>query len=530
MDNLNMNTNLINLIGSYKKTGQSDDVIRQSLWQLGFIPEFVESHLEYYNKKNPTTDNTKKIVKENKNMKLTLEKLHINATKTISALEEMKSDNSLGFSATAAKSIIENCMSKLQITKDDEVVLQEKIKMGYKIDDTLVNPVLKYSVAENLYTSLTQYEWLKPVADFRDMLSESFVGDKWSYIASRFAKSLSKQSDNGAFANLYESIIDTMIDEDNTRLALKNVLLENSWNREGKQILSMIIAEEKSELGEVDEKIYENSNCSFQKNISPLLIDGDKKVFNLNGKNYIFDGNTLTEANVTDRKYLNVLEGLNLMKYDTDNDRLVYYGKNDMVLEYNCNSEIIKLTGHDDINEKSIIDIYETLKKCGIFNRETINHCEPIVRFLESRDILAEIDTIKTIKNDKFAGVFVSIINVSEGVYVNKVNKPFGINEMIHCESAKQACEIIKDFMKYDATTILEQKLKEEGEQKAIIESERNEIKDTLTFLNEKRNELISALQETNNIDQLADALKIVESDILKFEKKLQESYSLNHD
>ena len=48
MDNLN--TNLINLIASFKKTGQSDEVIKQSLWQLGMIPEVVESHLDYYNK------------------------------------------------------------------------------------------------------------------------------------------------------------------------------------------------------------------------------------------------------------------------------------------------------------------------------------------------------------------------------------------------------------------------------------------------------------------------------------------------
>ena len=264
-ENVYTNPNLMNLIGSFKKTGQSDDVIRQSLWQLGFIPELVESHLEIFNSKYPTTDNTKKIVKENKNMKLTLETLHINASKTISALEEMKSDNSLGFSASAAKSIIENCMSKLQITKDDEVVLQEKIKMGYKIDDNLVNPVLKYSVAENLFKSLVQYDWLKPVADFRNMISESFVGDKWSYIASNFAKSLTKYSDNEAFVNLYESVIDTLIDEENTRLALKNVLLENSWNREGKQILSMIVSEENNDPNAV----YKNSGYIRKNNAEP---------------------------------------------------------------------------------------------------------------------------------------------------------------------------------------------------------------------------------------------------------------------
>ena len=280
MDNLN--SNLINLIASYKKTGQSDEVIKQSLWQLGMIPELIESHLDYYNKHTAQINKDINIVKENKDMKLTLVKLHENAQKTISALEEMKSDNSLGFSASAAQKIIENCMAQLQITKDDEMVMQEKIKAGYVIDDTLVNPVLKYTVAESLYKSLTQYEWLMPVNDLRAMIAESFVGDKWSYVSAKFAKSLSTRTDNAAFDNLYESLVNTLIDEDNVRLALKNVLLENSWNSEAKNILSAIVAEEKAEQGKVDERIYENSSCSIRKNFSPCIIDENKRIFNLN--------------------------------------------------------------------------------------------------------------------------------------------------------------------------------------------------------------------------------------------------------
>ena len=61
MDNLNQN--LINLIASYKKTGQSDEVIKQSLWQLGMIPEMVESHLDYYNKHTAQINKDINIVK-----------------------------------------------------------------------------------------------------------------------------------------------------------------------------------------------------------------------------------------------------------------------------------------------------------------------------------------------------------------------------------------------------------------------------------------------------------------------------------
>ena len=524
MDNLNQN--LINLIASYKKTGQSDEVIKQSLWQLGMIPEMVESHLDYYNKHTAQINKDINIVKETKDMKLTLEKLHTQSKKTIAALEEMKSDNSLGFSASSAQQIIESALAQLQITKDDETVMEEKIKAGYKIDDTLVNPVLKYTVTENLYTSLGQFDWIMPVTDLRKMIAETFVGDKWSYVAANFAKSLAGQTSNPSYANLYESLVNVLIDEENVRHALKDALLENAWNKDAKSLLSAIVAEEKAEQGEVNTKIYENSSCSVRKNFSPIIIDENKKVFHLNGKNYIFDGKTLEEANVTDRKYLNVLEGLSLMKYEEDKDRLVYYGKNNMVLEYNCKTDEISLTGVDNINEMSIIDINETLKRCGIFDRETIGNCEKLVKLFESKDILVELDNpVTTIQSDKIAGLFVTVINVQEGVYVNKVNAALGINEMTYYKTALEACNAIKDFMKYDASPILLEKLKAEGLKDAELDAKRNEIKETLDFLSEKRAQLIAGLQETDNNPQLKSALELVEGEIRKFEKELQETY-----
>ena len=214
------------------------------------------------------------------------------------------------------------------------------------------------------------------------------------------------------------------------------------------------------------------------------------------------------------------------MKYDADKDRLVYYGKNNLVFEYNCSTNEISLTGVENLNEMSILDVHNTMMKSGLFNMETAGDCDKLVKMVESKDLITDIHTVTTIQNDKFPGVFVSIINVQEGVYVNKVNAPFGYNEVVLCESAKKACEEIKDFMKYDATNILKEKLAKEGEQEAILESKRAEIKDTITFLSEKRAELVKAFQETDNNEQIGEAIKLVESETRKFEKELQTLYT----
>ena len=234
----NMNRNMLNLIASFKKTGQSDDVIKQSLWQMGMIPDVIDSHLEYYNKHTADCNrpyNVGPIVKENNNnMELTLENLYKSTLKAIDALKEMRNDDKLGFSSATAQSIIENNLSKLNISNDNEVILQECIKAGKEIEDTLVNPVLKYAVAEGLFYNLTQYDWIMPVSDLRKSIFETFEGDKWGYVAAKFARKIAKETSNKAFETLYESLIDTLIDEDNKRLALKNVLLENIWNSEAK--------------------------------------------------------------------------------------------------------------------------------------------------------------------------------------------------------------------------------------------------------------------------------------------------------
>jgi hypothetical protein len=175
----------------------------------------------------------------------------------------------------------------------------------------------------------------------------------------------------------------------------------------------------------------------------------------------------------------------------------------------------------------SIIDINETLKRCGIFDRETIGNCEKLVKLFESKDILIELDNpVTTIQSDKIAGLFVTVINVQEGVYVNKVNVALGLNEMTYYNTAKEALNAIKDFMKYDATNILSEKLQNEGIKNAVIESKRNEIRETIDFLTEKRAAIIEAMQETNNNEQLKAALELVEGEIKKFEKELQETYS----
>ena len=105
------------------------------------------------------------------------------------------------------------------------------------------------------------------------------------------------------------------------------------------------------------------------------------------------------------------------------------------------------------------------------------------------------------------------------------MNHALNFNEMVYCKTAKEACETINEFMKYDASAILEEKLRNEGEIESIMNSKRSEMRDMIAYLTEKRSQLIQCLQETENNKDIQSALELVESEIRKFEKQLQESY-----
>jgi hypothetical protein len=518
---MTLDQNVLNLIAAFKKTGQSDEVIKQSLFTNGCLPEVVDFHLDYYNK------NFGKNIKENKNnMKLTLIDLYENIEDSLERLHRMSNDQRFGYSAKLAGRILENAVDMLSISKTDADVMKAQKQAGKEVDESIVNPILKYRVAENLYSALQPYTNIVAVEELTNKLVESFRDDKWSYVASSVAESIATKTQNAAYAKLYEGIKNLLIESKDLRSDLKSLMLENVWNNGCKNVVSMIISEEKAEAGVVDERIYENNKCKVCGNITPIMEDENGTTFFLNGKNYIFDGKQLVETRVDDIRYNNVLAGLALMEFNDAKRTLTYHGVKGLDLHYNVDTEHIDINETTDLSNLGLIDLSEAIKRSGLFNRDTIKDCEVLCKFFESRDMLTDLDICTTISPETAAGVFITIMNVDEGVYVNTVNYPMGINDMTKYNTATDACKAIKEYVGYDASAILQEKLIKEGKQQAVINDKRAAIQDNLNFLYDQKKRIEEAIKYTNGTDaSLEEARKLVNGEIYKFEKQLQETY-----
>ena len=95
---------------------------------------------------------------------------------------------------------------------------------------------------------------------------------------------------------------------------------------------------------------------------------------------------------------------------------------------------------------------------------------DKVCKFFESIDLLAEMDNFTNITSNEYKNLSLTMINVNEGVYVNKVNSAMHVNEMVFVSSATETVKLVKEFINYDASPILSEKLISENNEVAKVE------------------------------------------------------------
>ena len=461
-------------------------------------------------KGNQITENNNKQKNHNK-MKFTIAELHENVMKSITALKEMDSDKSrVSYTAKNALNILEESLKAfpMRFKNEETEVISEEIENS-------VNPMLKFNIAKNLHRDLSSSDWLNPIKELRSYIEGSYQDSKWSF---RISEAITRtQSQRG---KMYEGLVndlETLLTEssDNIKSKFSAIAAKNPWSLDCKAILNEMKAE--------DNKATANGGGTISTILSPVLESENGLTFHLHGKNYNFDGKTITEAEVKDSRFFDVLEGLGMFK--NMNGTLVTFGEgNDRTLEYNLTEGTIKL-GKTDLSNASIIELKESLMALNFFGYRNQWKIDKVCRFFESADLLAEMDNFTNITSNEFTNLFLTMIGVQEGIYVNKVNSAMHLNEMVFVPSATEAVKLVKEFINYDASPILSERLIAENDEAAKVEKERSDISDKISFLEEKKAKVKEAINKLGETEELTEAMNLLEEEISKFEKSLQETY-----
>ena len=456
-----------------------------------------------------TENNNKQ--KNHNEMKFTIAELHENVMKSIEALKVMNSDNSrVSYTANNALNILEESLKAfpMRFKNEETEVISEEIENN-------VNPMLKFTIAKQLHRDLASSDWINPIRELRSYITGAYTDTKWSF---RIAEAVSRtQTQKGKMFEGLVNDLEGLLTEssDSIKAKFSSIAAKNPWSMDCKAILNEMKAE--------DNKASSNGGGHISTILSPVLESENGLTFHLHGKNYNFDGKAITETEVKDARFFDVLEGLGMFK--NMNNTLVTFGEgNDRTLEYNLTEGTIKL-GTNDLTNASIIELKESLMALNFFGYRNQWKIDKVCKFFESVDLLAEMDNFTNITSNEFSNLFLTMINVQEGFYVNKVNSGMHVNEMVFVSSATETVKLVKEFINYDASPILSEQLIAENNEVAKVEKERSDISDKISFLEEKKAKVKEAINKLGETEELTEAMNLLEEEISKFEKSLQETY-----
>ena len=489
----------------------TDEQVLAILVGMGIPQQMAMSGISMYRESNRDqsdiyTENNNQ--KNHNKMNFTLTDLYENVMDSINRLKAMDNDNSrVSYSVRESLTILEEAINAfpMKLKNANLALISEEIEKS-------ANPDLKFKIARNLYTRLSQNTWLNPISELREYIMESYNNSKWYF---RISESIERTGmQKGKLIESLNSDLVSLLNESDVKSKFAIIAARHPWSMDTKAIVNEMNAE--------DQKVASTANGKVVKILSPVLESENGLTFQLHSKNYTYDGKTITEATVTDPRFFDVSEGLKM--FSRNGDILSLHGDNGKTLEYNI-TEGTLLMGKINLSNVSIIELKESLLATNFSGYRNQWQNDKICKFFESVDLVCELDDFTTIQNQEFTDVFLTMIGVQEGIYINKVNPGMRLNEMIKLNTATETVDIVKEFINFDISPILSERLLAENNEKAIEESKRKDLTDSLSFLEEKKLEVKAAIKVLGETEELSEALDLLDEELRSKEKELANSY-----
>jgi hypothetical protein len=407
---------------------------------------------------------------------------------------------------------ISSVIEKQKVSEDTSIDIHSLI-LKQTVNEDNNNPNLKYKIAKTLHRELTQYDWLLPVQELRNYISNMYNTSKWSF---KISEAIERNSSGkGALIeSLINDLTDTLKESADVKGTFNKIAAKYPWSSDVKSILN--------EMSIEDKKAVSNNAATVNWVLSPVLENENGLNFVLHGKTYAMKDGEITESVVTDQRFFNVLEGLNLFK--RKDNTLVIFGRDDKSLEYDLSEGKLTL-GNTDLTELTPAKIKESLLSTNFFGYKLHTNADKVAKFFESIDLLHEMDNFTNLTSNEFLQLYLTVIAVEEGYWVNKVNNSMKLNEMKFIPSATETVKLVKEFINYDMSSLFVDELVSENDKDAQVYKKRIDIAEKINFLEEKKSKIGDAIKSIGETEELQEALNLLNSEISKFEKELQETY-----
>ena len=371
-----------------------------------------------------------------------------------------------------------------------------------------------YSILRDLCLEMKQYDWLAPVDEFINEARKFAEDNQMSFAVLNTLESIRKSRDNKSFSaaiNALEEMKD--LSESDLRKTSAGKLHKHAWVPGVKELIAL--SENLTKSNTTTDKRFTNI-----KPVSPVLE-------NENGETIFCVGKRIYAMNEN--------EEIRLAKSDEISNefaKLVELSENFKVTEEglrlstnNCNIDICRVEEGEESKTEIYVDgdlvkesqLAATLMSNGKFRYGQYDTIKVLEHALNKINDLYELDFVETIKSNVYEGVEVNLMKTENGVYVNKINKGMNENILIKPETAKDAIDLVQEFVDYDITNSVKDILEGEAKIEANRAKEESDIYERIDYI---KNE-ISKLSELgmDEMDQIREAKKVL-NDALEAETR----------
>jgi hypothetical protein len=501
--------NVLNMIGVDKQRAyeaiecyipkQTNTVIKMEL------KEKLEASKEVLNKLDSLSsedDSLKKTVKElTENIDMLIGKEKAKSKKENAKNTEMKLD--LKGKLKDLKTITEGMSSSFHTSSLKSIV--EKY-MTIVNSSNYSHPV----IAKGLINETKDYMWMEPIAKVINEVT-NFLNENVITIQLDEAYTKLKTSNrNMYFSQAYPVMEELMgLSESEIRENAKYKLAAHTWIPEVKAIIENINALTNTGNSTTDHIVV--------KKFSPVMENGGGHVFHVSGSTFKLQDGQISkiDARQIGAAYLTMIAVEESAKF-SENKMTFYKGKHTYEIQLNENGRTFFVDGRElAFSEKS--QLKNLLVSTCHFDLNEMYKTDLLVAAYEHADKFVELDFVNSIEHRHKKGLVANVMRIGENVYINKINKAMAMNEFFKADNATKAVEIVKEFINYDITPLMEDLLAEDVKNLRIVESKKNDLLDRINFLKEERNNL--SKQDIKN-EFINEAYSLLTEEIEKFQKE----------
>lgn len=365
----------------------------------------------------------------------------------------------------------------------------------------------------------SQVNWLSPVSEMLEGFRVWMNSNRFSFRLREAANTMNSHK----HAAMYRAAIADL--ENLTKLGeaaihedIAKVLEKHRWISEVERVLV--------EFFKYKNLAASNANGTIKKVYSPVKVNEDNSVtFHLDGKFYVLKEGEISlvesEEHQFDGRLSNVLKALQLFKPTHESFQL-FNGQKML--------EVKTETGQVTINEMIIadtdaMDIKNHLVQTAFFRADESYKIDQVCILIESLDDIKELDFIYSINSPIYEGVTVNVINHADKVYLNRVNPMMGVNELVEADTATKAQSLVSEFVNYDISNMIYEKLEEETKKLVELGRQKEDIKENIKFLEEKILSVKTAINKVGAVNELQEAINLLNNELLLQEKELQKVY-----